>query len=112
MGSQSLAMLNLFPRMRPPQKINRLVREEVIDRSKPWAYFDEEAESNVEKGDVGGLIYRSEDHYFKFVNGLGSSTNNVAELKALKFTLEESLSQNIQHLQIFGDFRLVIDWMR
>jgi ribonuclease HI len=42
--------------------------------------------------------------------GLGTGTNNLAELLALKLLLQFAGEKGVQNLQIFGDSKIVINW--
>jgi ribonuclease HI len=42
--------------------------------------------------------------------GLGRGTNNFAELMSLKLILLFAREKELHHLQIFGDFIIVINW--
>ena len=43
--------------------------------------------------------------------GLGTGSNNYAELMALKLLLCFAIESNCQNLQVFGDSLVVINWM-
>ena len=59
-----------------------------------------------------GILFLSDTHWFKFIADLGMSTNNRVELLALKLTMLSTSSYEVQSLQVFGDSKSVIDWMR
>ena len=58
---------------------------------------------------AGGLIFITDEHFFIFKAGLGSGSNNFAELLGLKILLTLSLENNLKKLQIFHDSQLVIN---
>jgi ribonuclease HI len=61
---------------------------------------------------AGGTLFFSDVHYFKFKAGLGSGTNNSAELLALRCLLKLANENRIERMQAFGDSLLVINRMR
>ena len=56
------------------------------------------------------MLYISDEHYFSFNAGLGTRTNNFAELCALKLLLTLARRNQLAKIQIFGDSQLVINW--
>ena len=76
---------------------------EVIDKSIPWAYFDGASQDNQRVCGGGGVLYKSDSHYFHFAAGLGSGSNNYAELMSLRLLMLLALEQGCLSLQIFGD---------
>jgi len=86
----------------------RHITLEVIDRGKPWAYFDGAAQ---DQGCGSGIILHiSESHYCHISLGLGNGTNNFAELMTLRHMLHFATSKNYRQLHIFGDSKMVINW--
>ena len=65
----------------------RLVVNEHIDNSYPWAYFDCSAARNPQICGAGGILFLTDGHFFTFSAGLGQGTNNYAELLALKLLI-------------------------
>lgn len=59
----------------------------------------------------GGLSFLSEDHFFHAKLGMGRGTNNLAELLALKAVLVYALDKGCDHLQVYGDSLLVVNWI-
>ena len=55
---------------------NRSIIPKTIDKTIPWAYFDESTQ-NIGCG-CGVVLYLSEDHYLKMKMGLGRGTNNYS----------------------------------
>jgi ribonuclease HI len=76
---------------------------EVIDKTGSWAYFDGAAQRKPPIGGAGGILYLSDSHFLKFKVGIGRSTNNKAELLALKLTLRLAVEHGVQKLQVMGD---------
>ena len=62
----------------------RIIADEIIDKTKPWGFFDGSVSGNPHLCGAGGILYLKEDHYFTFKVGLGLGTNNLAELYAMK----------------------------
>ena len=65
----------------------RIIIEEIIDKTKPWGFFDGFASGDPHTCGAGGIIFLKDDHYFTFKAWLGIGTNNLAELYALKLLL-------------------------
>lgn len=97
----------------PVQAIRtRPVRVEQFDKSMPWAFFDGASLNHQSVCGGGGVLYKTESHYFHLVAGLGRGSNNYAELMSLKLLMLFALEQGCLSLQIFGDSMLVIDWAK
>lgn len=86
------------------------ITPEVIDRSYPWAYFDGSTQENGCGG--GAILYISDKHYYKLKMGLGRGTNKFVELNNLGHQLIFSLEKNCNKIQIFGDSKIVINWIQ
>ena len=88
------------------------MREELIDKDIPWGYFDGASRAHQLSCGGGGVLYRSENHFFHFSAGLGRGSNNYTELMALRLLLLFALEQGCLSLQVFGDSMLVIEWAK
>jgi len=55
-------------------------------------------------------MFLSLNHFFKIKMGLGSGTNNFAELMALKLLLQFVGEKEVRSIQLFGDSMNVINW--
>ena len=73
----------------------------------PCGFFDGASANNV--GGVGYFLYLNESHTFKFVLGVGNSTNTKAELLSLWALLLTSQMMGIPLLHIFGDSSVIIN---
>lgn len=83
-----------------------MVSLEHIYFSIPWAYFN-----GVAQGCGGGiLLHLFEFHHFKIQIGLEVGTNNFAELISLRHLLHFALAHSCNHLHIFGDSKIIINW--
>lgn len=87
----------------------RKVAEEQIKEGVPWAYFDGTSQEN--KAGAGIVINLNNTHTLKASIGLGSGSNNFAELSALKYLLCWLIHKNTLTVQIFGDSLNVINWL-
>ena len=56
------------------------------------------------------VLYMWDAHLVKFKAGLGSGTNNIAELMAVKLPLMFESKKGAHVLQIFGDSLVLIKW--
>ena len=79
----------IIQHFRAPEQIPKIrpVREELIDKDIPWGYFDGASQAHQLNCGGGGVLYKSEDHFFHFSAGLGRGSNNYAELMALRLLL-------------------------
>ena len=76
----------------------RIISEEIIDKSKPWGFFDGSASGDPHLCGPGGILFIKDDHYFTLKAGLGIGTNNLAELCALKLLLTLALDKHISKI--------------
>eukprot|EP00253_Pinus_taeda_P010381 PITA_10381 len=83
-------------------------REEQIRPHIPWAYFDGASQHNTTG--AGLVIHLDEGHCLFASVGIGSGSNNFAELTALKLLLCWLIHRHIFTIQIFGDSLNVINW--
>ena len=74
-------------------------------------FFDGSAIGNPQLCGAEGILFLNADHFISFKAGLGVGTNNLAELYALKLLLILALNKQINHIQVFGDSLLVINWI-
>ena len=109
--AQIIAIIQHF---REPEKTlkNRPVREELIDKAIPWGFFDGTSQDRQLSCGGGGVIFKSESHFFHFLVGLGRGSNNYAELMTLRLLLLFALEQGCLSFQVFGDSMLVIEWAK
>lgn len=87
----------------------RLVRQETIRYSIPWAYYDGALDINGRCG-AGLIIHFSKEKIVKASVGLGQGSNNFAELKALHLLLCWLVLRNVQGVQIFRDSMNTVRW--
>lgn len=93
----------------PPQPRPRRPRDPLhIDKCTPWAFFDGAAQ---QQGCGGGFIlYISEQHFYRVRMGLGTGSNNFAELITLPHLMHFSLRHNCMNIHIFGNSKIIIGW--
>ena len=82
---------------------------EEIKGSIPWAYFDGASDVNNNCG-AGLVIFYPTGLKLKASVGLGTGSNNYAELKTLHLLLCWLLQRNVREVQIFGDSLNTIKW--
>eukprot|EP00253_Pinus_taeda_P012292 PITA_12292 len=92
----------------PPAHVRRPHPPPFIDRSTPWAFFDGAA--NQQSCGGGIIIHKSDQHHYRIKAGLGTGSNNYAELITLRHLLHFALGHNITCINIFGDSKIIIDW--
>ena len=80
-----------------------------MNRNTPWAFFDGASQNSICGG--GACLFLNQSHYFQISLGLGTRTNNYAELMMLKLLLCFAIERNCRQLQVFGDSMVVINWM-
>ena len=83
---RSLWVMRSFPQ----ENINiktRLVKEEDIDRTRPWGYFDGATKREQRSCGAGGILHLSKSHWFSFKAGIGEGTNNFMELSAIRLLI-------------------------
>ena len=59
----------------------------------------------------GACLYLNQSHFFQISLGLGTGTNNYAELMTLKLLLCFAIERNCRQLQVYGDSMVVINWL-
>ena len=74
-----------------PEKLHkhRLVREELIDKTLPWGYFDGASQDRQLSCGGGRFLFKSESFHFSV--GLGRGSNNYAELMTLRLLDRKSV---------------------
>jgi ribonuclease HI len=77
----------------------------------PTGWFDGVAQSNGLQSGAGGLISLSSNSLIRWTFNCGPGTNTRAELLGAWATLHLASRLNIDELQIYGDSKIVIDWM-
>lgn len=90
--AQIVVIIHHFRARVNPLKI-RPVRVEQIDKAIPWGYFDGASQDGQMRCGGGGVLHKSEDHYFHISAGLGRGSNNYAELMSLRLLLLFALEQ-------------------
>ena len=58
---------------------------------------------------LGGLL--SNSYWFKFTADISHTMNNKVELSAIQMIMHLAIHLNIKRIQIFGDTKLVVDWI-
>jgi hypothetical protein len=71
----------------PKEKPLRVIREEQINKSGTWAFFDGESQEDPFVYGVSEVLNLFYDHFLKFNIGLGGGTNNYVKLMALKLLI-------------------------
>eukprot|EP00253_Pinus_taeda_P014847 PITA_14847 len=105
---QSSAIFLSIPKPEEPSKKFQN-REEQIRPNIPWAYFDGASQNN--SVGAGLVIHLNDSHSLSASVGIGTSSNNFAELSALKLLLCWLIHRHIFAIQIFGDSLNVIKWV-
>ena len=88
----SLGLLSSYPLDTATLKV-KVITKEVIDKTKPWGFFDGSASGSPEVCGAGGVLFLKDDNYFTFIAGLGEGSNNYAELFALKLLITLALDK-------------------
>ena len=85
-AANSVAIANHFL-ITPKPPRNRVLVQEIIDKTFPWGYFDGAAQGDPTVCGAGAILFLEEGHYFRARWGIGEGTNNKAELLALYMLL-------------------------
>ena len=109
-ASNILAIAAHFIAVEKPPRI-REIRQEPIDKSFPWGYFDEAAQGDPISCGARAVLYPTEEHSYRLKWGLGDGTNSKAKLLALYMLLIFSHEKGLRRLQIFKDSMIVINWL-
>ena len=72
-------------------------------------YFDGASRSNPGPASYGGVIYENGVELYTYKKYIGTTTNNVAEYKALLNGLLLAKEKGITRLEVYGDSKLVIE---
>ena len=84
----------------------------VIDKSTLWEFFYEASQGEPTISGAGGVIHLYETHKISFKLGLGRATNSKAEISMLWATLNIAKDKQIDKLNIYGDSKIVIEWVQ
>ena len=82
-----------------------------INKTVPWDFFDDASQGDPPLGGSGGVIYFSDKHKVQAKFSPGHCTNNKAELVTLNLVLNLAIKHNITPLQVFGDSKMVVEWV-
>jgi len=107
-ATQGAAIYSSLPDPKGPSP-QRIAPELQILEGVPWSFFDG-ASQNIIAG-AGLIIHLSPSHSLKASVGLGTGSNNYAELNALKLLLCWLIHRHTLSIQIFGDSQNVIRWV-
>ena len=76
-------------------------------------YFDGASRGNPGPASYGGVIYKiNGTELLTYKAYIGEHTNNVAEYFGLLVGLRHCVEQNIKHLNVYGDSKLVIEQVK
>ena len=59
----------------------------------------------------GATLFLNSTHHFKITMGLGTGSNNYAELMALKLLLCFAIEKNCKKIHTFGDSLVILNWI-
>ena len=71
--------------------------------------------NGVTQSGIGGasmVLFISMSHFFHLMLVCGPSTNAKAEVISLLVLLFVSLVMGLPHIRVFGDSRIIIDWVK
>jgi ribonuclease HI len=74
-------------------------------------WFDGAAQENGTLSGAGGVITVNEDTSYKWTFNCGPGTNTRAELLGAWVTLSLAVRLGIDHIHIFGDSKVIIEWL-
>ena len=105
---KGLDIISYFPQTKNNPN-RRVIIPELLDKNTPCNFFD--GASQDLKCGGGATLFLNPTHHFQISMGLGSGSNNYAELMALKLLLCFAIEINCKKLQVFGDSLVVINWI-
>ena len=88
----------------------RVMAEELINKAIPLGYFDGAFGGVPVRCGGGGLLFLNEHNFLHIKARSGGGTNNFAELMALRKLMTKAWEWGVDSLQIFGDYKIIIDW--
>jgi len=91
-----------------PRKTLRIIEPLLLD-TYPVDFFDGAAQGH--DGGCGFRIWMDRAHFINGWLGIENCTNNFSELVAVWILLYWALHLNLRDIRIFGDSRVVIDWL-
>lgn len=108
---RAIQSISIYTSIPEPEEIQpqRRDTEVHITEGIPWAYFDGASQNN--RVGAGLVIYENSNHILKASVGLGTCSNNYAEMLAVKLLLCWLIQRNTHIIQIFGDSLNVIRWV-
>jgi ribonuclease HI len=74
-------------------------------------WFDGATQENGNLSGAGGVIKINEDTSYKWIFNCGPGTNSRAELLGAWVTLTLAIRLGLDQLQVFGDSKVVIEWL-
>ena len=80
-------------------------------KATPWAYFDGAIQGKPPLGGSRGVLYLTKNDKLQIKFASGHCTNSKAELAAIHSVLELVVNRNITSLHIYGDSKMVVDWV-
>jgi len=107
-AAKCASIYSLLPSSDHTQTIRNIITEQ-IRHDIPWAYFDGASDAQNRCGS-GLVIHINDNRSLKASVGIGSGTNNFAELLSLKYLLCWLIHLGIGSVQIFGDSMNAINW--
>jgi hypothetical protein len=108
---KTLDMLTNWTTLHPRQKVIKTKVKTHIPEGLPTGWFDGAMQSNGLQSGAGDLLWTSKNSHYRWTFNCGPGTNTRAELLGIWATLHLASRLNIKALQIFGDSRIVIDWL-
>jgi ribonuclease HI len=76
-----------------------------------WGFFDSASQGHPPRCNVGVVLHFSSSHYVRIKYSPSRGTNTRAEFIGLWTLLEFINKKGIKKVQIFGDSKLVVDWV-
>ena len=88
------------------------MRGPMINSETPWAFFNGADQGEPPLGGIGVVIHISSKRKLLIKYAMGQASNNRVELGALRAALKVALNNQIQDIQMFGDSKIVVDWVK
>jgi hypothetical protein len=90
----------VYPWVEEKQKIHDM-KEEVINKATPSAYFNGASQGIPHKGCSRGILYLSFNHCISFKTGISQETNSYCEPTTLKLILQMAQEYGVSQVTNF-----------
>jgi ribonuclease HI len=108
---KSLGLYQSWKNIHPDIVKKKTLVRPIITEDTPTGWFDGATQHSGILSGAGGLIRINKNSIYRWTFCCGPGTNTRAELLGAWATLHLASRLNIEHLQLIGDSRVIIDWL-